>query len=98
MQKLGVLESDYPTFNEVKDTDLKVWNRCAVMFNAGGKSIQLMKNYLKQFSPMEVEEIKTMIARIRKNGYDKTKQEIIRANNKLSHEELDFGDEELKRA
>lgn len=96
MQKLGVVESDYPVFNEITDTDLRVWNRCAVMFNAGGKSLSLMGQYLKQFSAKEVDEIKAMVARIRKNGYDKTKQEIIQANNKRPHEELDLDDVELK--
>lgn len=87
MQKLGVLESDYPAFNEVTNSDLRVWNRCAAMFNAGSKSLMLMKEYLKQFSPIEIAEIKAMLARIRKNGYTNTKQEIIRANNEQQHDD-----------
>lgn len=85
MLKLDVPEKNFQNFNEVKDDDIRVWNRCAMAFNIGSKSMPLMREYLGKFSDKENEEIQAMFNRIRAVGYENTRRAVIRKNNNKPH-------------
>ncbi len=89
MQNLDELKKSFHNFNEVKDDEIRVWNRCAMVFNTGSKSPAQMREYLGQFNTKEMDEIRGMFSRIKKNGYESTRREIMRANSQKPHEELE---------
>lgn len=66
-------------FTEIKNQDLRVWNRCAMIFNImKDKDAKAAAEYAKTFSMEERNQISLMYERIRKNGYEATRAEINR--------------------
>lgn len=92
MQKLDVQKKNFQMFNDIKDDDIRTWNRCSLAFNMGSKSAPLMREYLSQFGPKDKEDIVNMFNRIREHGYEATKRAIIRANSIKLHQEDENGE------
>jgi hypothetical protein len=71
-----------PLFNTVLNKDLRAWNRLNVIFNMK----EMLNNsraqeYATQFKGSDLVEIGKMAIRVKKNGYENTRREIIRKNN-----------------
>lgn len=66
-------------FTDIKNKDLRVWNRCAMIFNImKDKDTEAAAKYAKTFTLEERNEIANMYERIRKNGYEATRAEVNR--------------------
>lgn len=80
---------EYHTFNDVEDQELTAWNRCAVAFNiAADESIELMRDYLNQFSKEARTNIANMYKRIKDDGYEFTRAAVSRRFNSMPHEDI----------
>lgn len=71
-----------PLFNTVLNKDLRAWNRLNVIFNMK----EMLNNsraqeYVTQFKGSDLVEIGKMAIRVKKNGYENTRREIMRKNN-----------------
>lgn len=71
-----------PLFNNVMNKELRAWNRLNIIFNVK----EMMNNsraheYTTQFKGSDLVEIGKMAIRIKKNGYENTRREIMRKNN-----------------
>lgn len=66
-------------FNDVADADVRTWNRCATFLNLlrdFGRVVA--QDYIKQLDDISQQYVKKMFARIQEEGYERTKQSIIR--------------------
>lgn len=67
------------TFSDIKNLNLKTWNRCAQIFNlAADKGMQVVRDYVAQFNEQDRDLIGRMFARIKTEGYEKTRSSINR--------------------
>ena len=75
---------DYSTFDEIRDPNLRTWNRLNAMFNMKevfGEQSQMALNYLKKFTQQDRILLAKMAININQNGYENTRREIMRLNN-----------------
>lgn len=71
-----------PLFNNVLNKELRAWNRLNIIFNVK----EMLNNdraqeYATQFKGPDLVEIGKMAIRIKRNGYENTRREIMRKNN-----------------
>lgn len=67
------------TFNDIENTELRTWNRCAMIFNLmKDKTVKDATAYAGQFSLSDRNEISKMYERITRDGYERTRAEINR--------------------
>ena len=68
-----------PTFDEIKETKLKAWNRLNLIFNIKENiNNDRATEYAKQFTKEDKFAIFSLAAYITKNGYENTRREIFR--------------------
>lgn len=80
--------NEYHNFNDVEDTELRAWNRCAVAFNiAADESMDMMRQYLGQFDKVARKNISDVYTRIKNDGYEFTRAAVSRRFNGLPHED-----------
>lgn len=66
-------------FNDVDNTELRTWNRCAMIFNIGAShGPKAMASYAENFSKEDRQRITAMFNRIEQDGYEKTKAAMSR--------------------
>ena len=71
-----------PLFNNVRDKQLRAWNRLNIIFNIKEMlNNTLAKEYTEQFKGPDLVEIGRMAIRVRNKGYENTRREIMRNNN-----------------
>jgi hypothetical protein len=71
-----------PLFNTTLNKELRAWNRLNIIFNMK----QMLNNsraqeYATHFKGSDLVEIGKMAIRIKRNGYENTRREIMRKNN-----------------
>lgn len=73
----------YPTFDDVKNPTLRTWNRMNVIFNMKEflKNNDMVTRYMQKFNKDDQLAIGRLAIKIKKNGYENTRREIIRNNN-----------------
>ncbi len=71
-----------PTFEDIKDTKLRAWNRLNTIFNLKETIGEgAVSNYAKQFTKEDKFAIFGMAAYITKHGYENTRREIFKEQN-----------------
>lgn len=64
-------------FDEIKNSELRAWNRCSVFFNLiRDKNVDAAKSYASMFSKEDVEQMIGVFDRIKINGYERTRSEV----------------------
>lgn len=73
----------YSTFDEIKNPVLRTWNRMNIIFNMkeSFKDNNMVTRYMQKFSREDQLAIGFLAIKIKKNGYENTRREIIRNNN-----------------
>lgn len=67
------------TFNDITNPDLRVWNRCAMIFNImKDQDVKTATKYAGGFSETERNDISNMFNRIKNDGYEQTRAAINR--------------------
>lgn len=67
----------YSLFNEIEDSRLRVWNRCAAIFNlAKDRGPQEATLYAQQFDEIEKKQIQAMFNLISVQGYEATRRTV----------------------
>lgn len=71
----------YSVFNDGGSDVLKAWNRCATFFNII-KDIDMdnARSYIRQFSNDEINKVNTILAMIRRDGYEDTKRRVMKGD------------------
>jgi hypothetical protein len=64
-------------FNDVGDSYLRTWNRCAVVFNIGKVDIDTRDGYLQQLNGEGQHQVMAMLAYIHKVGYEKARINVF---------------------
>lgn len=72
----------FPMFYDVVNPKLRAWNRLNIIFNIKEflKNNPLSVEYASQFKKADLVELGRMAIRVKKNGYENTRREIIRGN------------------
>lgn len=71
--------NEYHNFNDINDGELRAWNRASVAFNIlADEGLETMKDYLAQFSDEDKQAIKTVIRRVKNDGYESTRSAVSR--------------------
>lgn len=66
-------------FTDITNQELRVWNRCAMIFNImKDKGIKEGAKYASEFSIEERNQISQMYERINRDGYEQTRAAINR--------------------
>lgn len=69
----------FDNYNNIENKELRVWNRCATVYNILGRhGSKALNKYLANFSEVERNEMSSMFARIKENGYESTRARINR--------------------
>lgn len=85
-----MVELEYNNFDNVEDSLVRTWNRCATAFNIFvDESKARMTEYLSQFSKSDKQEVLEMFDRISDEGYNNVKASISRHAQTLPREEED---------
>ncbi len=67
------------TFDEVENTTLRVWNRCATAFNlAEDKGDDAVAKYMEKFDQKGKRQMLIMFNYIKLKGYETVKKEVMR--------------------
>lgn len=71
--------NEYHNFNDVTHVELRAWNRASVAFNIlADEGQEMMKEYISQFSDEDKQAIKTVIGRVKNDGYERTRTAVSR--------------------
>lgn len=80
MRNLTLKKSNYkqaPKFEDVVSVPLRVWNRCAIIFNLRADvGDEEARKYVAQFDEVSKKQIKAMFDYIAVKGYDTTRREV----------------------
>lgn len=75
---------NYPTFDDVDNTTLRVWNRCAMASNLlDDKGPVESQKYMEQFGEKDKKQMLVMFHYINAKGYEPTKAEVMRTTGML---------------
>lgn len=70
------------TFDEVENTTLRTWNRCAMAYNIKkDRGEEACSNYLSQFNDRSKRQMAIMFEYINLKGYEEVKREVFRGVN-----------------
>jgi hypothetical protein len=70
---------NYPTFDDINNTTLRVWNRCAMASNLlDDKGPVESQKYMEQFEEKDKKQMLVLFTYIKCKGYEKTKSEVMR--------------------
>lgn len=68
-----------PTFDDVENTVLRTWNRCAVASNLNDdKGPEAAQAYLERFPQKAQKQVMIMLKYIKARGYEETEREVMR--------------------
>lgn len=73
----------FPTYHDVRDPIIRAWNRINTIFNMK----EILRNnamsvaYMKKFNRADQLAIGMLAIKIKKNGFENTRREIMRKNN-----------------
>lgn len=74
----------YSLFNDVQDSTLRTWNRCATMFNINSDHGQeLAAEYASQLDEVSMAQMQMMYKYIQVKGYENVRAEINQRQQKL---------------
>lgn len=70
---------NFPLFNDVENSALRTWNRCATFFNLMSRhGKEIANGYAEQFDQQSRIQMRTMYSYIRAKGYENVKREVNR--------------------
>lgn len=74
----------YPRFDEIDNTVLRCWNRCAMAFNISeDKGEDACQKYLETFDKKSKKQMLIMFEYIKANGYENVKREVTRTTGSM---------------
>lgn len=76
-------------YADIKDVELRAWNRCAAIFNIAKDDMKEAAKYAGSFVEAERDDISKMFERIKKDGYDTTRAAISRHAQSLPRDASD---------
>lgn len=77
---------NFNLFTDITNPELRAWNRLAMAFNIGkDHDTKAMAEYAAKIPELERQELSAISERIRTNGYESTKREVMRGANVVVH-------------
>lgn len=73
-----IKESDkLPLFYDIKNVQVRTWNRCAMFFRAAKEGLAEADHYLKRLDDIGRQQVKNMLKDIRDQGYTQVRRSVV---------------------